>query len=166
MSRRKKMGMVRLWFLRLHQLLWSVKAFEEDGNGQSRVLEITQLLWSVEAFCLQLQGVLQLPGFERMGHTHFPSLHLLYFIGMDNCPAFLKTFHWQSLHLWSFWPRAAELWKQNIFHSGKRGFIYLQPMLGLPHLQTQDSLGRGQSILSQEQKTKGCFLLMYNKTHK
>lgn len=71
-------------------------------------------------------------------------------------PWFSKTFHWQSLHLWSFWPRAAEVWK-NIFHSGKRGFIYLQPMLGLPHLQTQDSLGRGKSVLSKSRKQKAAF---------
>lgn len=76
----------------------------------------------VEDLFFQLQGVLPLPGFERMGNSHFHSI-LLYFIGMDNCPVFLKPFTGTHCIFGAFDQEQQSFESRTFFIVGKRAWF-------------------------------------------
>lgn len=117
------------------------------------------------AFCLQLQGVLQLPGFERVGNSCSHSIHLLYFIRIKNCPVLLKPPIGSHCKLGAF-DQEQQSSESGTLFMVEKGLDLPSIYAQLPHLQPQDSLRRELSVISQEQRNvKVCFILTCSKAH-
>lgn len=83
-----------------------------------------QLLQSRRGFLLAAEGVLQLPGFERVGTSCSHSICLLYFMGIKNCPVLLKPFIGSHCNFGAF--------DQEQQTSESRTFFIVEKVLDIP----------------------------------